>query len=60
MRLFNINELSRYSNATLRTLAVRMELILGAAPAFSAERYTARANLRTIREALALRAPSAG
>lgn len=55
MRLFSINELSRYSNATLQAMAARMESILAALPEGSAERLTRLANLRTIRHVLAMR-----
>lgn len=58
MQVFTISELNRYSCATLRELAARMEIALANLPAGSPERDTAFQNLRSIRWVLARRAPS--
>jgi hypothetical protein len=58
MQLLTISELSRYSCATLRELAVRMEYAVAALPLGSVERDNAFINLRAIRWLLAQRALS--
>jgi hypothetical protein len=49
MRILTITELSRYSCATLRDLAARMEGAVVALPVGSIERDNAFINLRAIR-----------
>lgn len=58
MRLFTTSELSRYSCATLRTLAARVASAIAALPEGSTERDTAFVNLRNIRWVLSRRALS--
>lgn len=55
MRLLTINELSRYSRATLHALAAQMASAIAALPQGSIERTNALINLRTIRWVLAHR-----
>lgn len=58
VRLMCINELDRYSSATLWALAARMECALAALPLGTIERDYALLNLGAIRRLLASREPS--
>ena len=55
MRLLTINELNRYSCATLHALAAQMAKAIAMLPAGSIEHDTALVNLRTIRWVLSRR-----